>query len=96
MDATPEIGTNVYDRQLWYQSQKKPYLNDPEFQKLSMQSTGYALAEEEQIQYIYNNLHTYKKVLHTSEGDQDVSNYFVPKDGFPQDLDDPADTVEAA
>ena len=63
---------------------------------VGMQSTGYVLAEEEQIQYIYNDLHTYKKVLHTSEGDKDVSNYFVPKDGFPQDPDDPADTVEAA
>ena len=41
--------------------------------------------------YIYNNLHTYKKVLHTSEGDLDVSNYFVPDNGFPQDPNDNVD-----
>jgi hypothetical protein len=56
MDATPEIGTNAYDRQLWYMAHKKPYLNDPDFQKLSIENTGYVLADEEQIQYIRDNL----------------------------------------
>ena len=42
-------------------------------------SHGYNLIEQEQIRYIYNNLHTYKKVLHTSD------------DGFPQN---PTDNVD--
>lgn len=68
MNATPEIGTNVSDRELWYYSHKKPYLNDPEFQKLHSNNTGYVLAEQEQIQYILNNFDIYKDNQKTVDG----------------------------
>ena len=79
MDATPEIGTNVYDRQLWYMSHKKPYLNDPDFQKLSPQNTGYVLANEEQIQYIRNNLDYQKTVAGSPATELNLNLYLDTK-----------------
>ena len=91
---TPDIGKDIDSRLMYLYAHKKPYQNDAGYKEIS-NPNHYKIdpyqnwrLEEEQIRYIYNNLHTYKKVLHTSEGDLDVSNYFVPDDGFPQDPDD--------